>query len=53
MGWIFEAKKIDREALAALSLFCKAARQESATVELTRRVIAEIEKTTRAASPAK
>jgi transcriptional regulator with XRE-family HTH domain len=51
MGWIFQAKKIDREALAALSLFCKAARQESATVELARRAIAEIEKTTRSASP--
>ncbi len=43
MGSIFKAKKIDREALAALRLFCDAARQESATVELARRVIAEIE----------
>jgi transcriptional regulator with XRE-family HTH domain len=51
MGWIFQAKKIGREALAALSLFCEAARQESATVEMARRVIAEIEKTARSASP--
>ena len=34
LGWIFKAQGIDREALAALKLFCDAARQESATVEL-------------------
>jgi tetratricopeptide (TPR) repeat protein len=44
MGWIFKAKGIVREALAALALFCKAARQEAATMELTRQVIADIEK---------
>jgi tetratricopeptide (TPR) repeat protein len=38
MGGIFEAKGIAREALAALTLFCEAARQEAATVELARRV---------------
>ena len=38
MGWIFTAKGITREALAALTLFCKAAEQEAATVELARRV---------------
>ena len=43
MRWIFKAQGIDREALAALKLFCEAARQEEATVELTRRVIADIE----------
>jgi len=52
MGWIFQAKKIDREALAALSVFCEAARQERATVELARHAIAEIEKIARSASPA-
>jgi transcriptional regulator with XRE-family HTH domain len=51
MGWIFKAKGIAREALAALSLFCEAARQEAATVELTRQVIAEIEKSRHLASP--
>jgi len=43
MGWIFKAKGIDREALAALALFCEAARQEAATVDLARQVIVEIE----------
>ena len=43
LGWIFTAKGITREALAALSLFCEAAIQESATVELAQKVIADIE----------
>lgn len=51
MGWIFKAKGIDREALAALHLFCEAAKQENATVELARRVIAEIEQARRSAPP--
>jgi transcriptional regulator with XRE-family HTH domain len=51
MGWIFKTKGIDREALAALRLFCDAARQEIATVELARKVIAEIEETRRSAPP--
>jgi transcriptional regulator with XRE-family HTH domain len=51
MGWIFKAKRIDREALAALQLFCDAAIQEAATVELARRVIAEIERASRSAPP--
>jgi transcriptional regulator with XRE-family HTH domain len=51
MGWIFKAKGIDREALAALQLFCDAAGQEAATVELARRVIAEIEQARRSAPP--
>ena len=51
LGRIFNAKKIDREALAALRIFCDAARQESATVELARRTIAEIEQARRSASP--
>ncbi|MFL6291299.1 MAG: helix-turn-helix domain-containing protein [Thermoanaerobaculia bacterium] len=51
MAWIFVSKKIDREALAALNLFCDAAKQEAATVELARRVIAEVEKARRAGPP--
>ena len=49
MGRIFVAKRIDREALSALQLFCDAAQQESATVDLARRVIGEIEKVRRSA----
>jgi transcriptional regulator with XRE-family HTH domain len=49
MEEIFKAKKIDREALVALRLFWEAARQETATVELARRVMAEIEKARRSA----
>jgi transcriptional regulator with XRE-family HTH domain len=50
MGWIFKAKGIDREALAALSLFCEAAWQESATAELARSAIKRIEKARRSVS---
>jgi hypothetical protein len=39
MKWIFDAKGIERESLAALRLFCEAARREAATVELARRVV--------------
>lgn len=35
---VFEAQQIHREALAALQLFCDAAKQEAATAELVRRV---------------
>jgi tetratricopeptide (TPR) repeat protein len=35
---IFDAQEVHREALAALHVFCEAARREAATVELTRRV---------------
>jgi transcriptional regulator with XRE-family HTH domain len=49
MEAIFRAKKIDREALAALILFWEAAKREAATVELVRQVIAEIEKAKRSA----
>jgi tetratricopeptide (TPR) repeat protein len=35
---IFRAQKVHREALAALTLFCRAARSETATVELARRL---------------
>lgn len=43
MKWIFEAKKIEPEAMASLRLFCEAAEREAATVELARRVAAEME----------
>ncbi len=52
MGGIFEVKGIAREALAALRLFCEAAIQEGATVELAKQVIAEVERAQRASSPA-
>ena len=39
MLWIFRAQGVEREALAALRVFCDAARRESATGELTRRVL--------------
>jgi hypothetical protein len=51
MGWIFKAEGIAREAMAALRQFCDAARQESATVELTQHVAAEIETARRSAPP--
>jgi len=38
MLWIFKAQGVHREALAALQVFCRAARREAATVELARRV---------------
>jgi transcriptional regulator with XRE-family HTH domain len=43
MAEIFKAQGIAREALAALSLFFEAAQKETATVELVRRVIQEVE----------
>src|SRR6185295_9902728 len=39
MLWIFRAQGIEREALAALRLFCDAAQQETATADLARRVV--------------
>jgi transcriptional regulator with XRE-family HTH domain len=51
MGRIFKANGVDREALVALKLFCDAASQESATVELARRTIAKVEQVRRSASP--
>jgi tetratricopeptide (TPR) repeat protein len=44
MSWIFQAQGIAREALAALSLFLDAAQRETATVEMTRHVLAELER---------
>jgi hypothetical protein len=43
MAEIFKAQGIAREALAALALFVEAAQQETATVELVRRVIRKVE----------
>jgi hypothetical protein len=48
MLWIFKSQGVQKEALAALKLFCDAARQEAATVELARRVHAEVERAGRA-----
>jgi tetratricopeptide (TPR) repeat protein len=36
---IFQVQKVDREALAALKVFCDAAKKEMATVEQTRRIV--------------
>jgi len=44
MGWIFKAQGIRREASAALKLFVDAAREETATVDMARRVLADVEK---------
>jgi transcriptional regulator with XRE-family HTH domain len=38
MVWIFRAQGVHREALAALQVFCDAARREAASAELARRV---------------
>lgn len=38
MLWIFRAQGVHQEALAALRLFCEAARKEEATADLARRV---------------
>jgi tetratricopeptide (TPR) repeat protein len=50
MAWIFDAKGIHREALAALQLFREAAERDALTVDLGRRAIAEIEKIKRSGS---
>jgi transcriptional regulator with XRE-family HTH domain len=39
MLWIFRAQGVHREALAALQVFCDAARREAASAELARRVV--------------
>jgi transcriptional regulator with XRE-family HTH domain len=43
MSWLFATKKIQREALAALRLFCEAASQERATLELAQAAIQELQ----------
>lgn len=47
MVWIFGAQRVHREALAALTLFCKAAESETATVELVRHVLDYLERARR------
>jgi tetratricopeptide (TPR) repeat protein len=44
MLWIFRAQGVPREALASLRIFCDAAGQETATVELARRVHDDLER---------
>ena len=39
MAWIFSSQGVRREALAALRIFCDAAKHDAATMELTWRVI--------------
>lgn len=51
MRWIFQAQGVAREALAALSLFLDAAQRETATVDLTRHIAAELERTRASAPP--
>ena len=38
MYWIFKSQEVQQEALTALRIFCEAARQQTATVGLTRQV---------------
>jgi transcriptional regulator with XRE-family HTH domain len=47
MTWVFAAKSIEREALAALRLFHEAARQERATLQEARAVLAMMNRTAR------
>jgi tetratricopeptide (TPR) repeat protein len=44
MVWIFEAEGVPENALAALTVFCQAAKEETATVELARRVLRFLER---------
>jgi transcriptional regulator with XRE-family HTH domain/ribosomal protein L20 len=44
MLWIFRAQGVHRDALAAFRLFYDAAKQETATVDMTRRVLGYMEK---------
>jgi hypothetical protein len=44
MAWIFETHGVHREALAALDLFCRAVRSETASIELARRVVSYLER---------
>jgi tetratricopeptide (TPR) repeat protein len=51
LRWIFTAKGMVEKALAALRLFHDAAMRGAATVELTRQIIANLEREWRSASP--
>lgn len=51
MEAVFRTLNIEREALAALRVFCEVARREEATVELARRTAKAIERALREAPP--
>jgi transcriptional regulator with XRE-family HTH domain len=51
MLWVFSAQGVEREALAALSLFREAAASETLTVELARRLLAALERARGAPRP--
>ena len=51
MHWIFSAQGVEREALAALSLFREAVESDSVTIELARRVLQAVERAGRAQRP--
>jgi tetratricopeptide (TPR) repeat protein len=51
MLWIFTAQRVRREALSALSLFCRAAESESLTLDLARRVLRSLERSRGAMPP--
>ncbi|HEX7185122.1 MAG TPA: helix-turn-helix transcriptional regulator [Thermoanaerobaculia bacterium] len=44
MVWIFRSERVHQKALAALRVFCEAAKQETATLDLTRRVLRFLER---------
>lgn len=44
MFWIFDSQGVAEEALAAIRLFCEAAKKEEATAELARRMVAYLQK---------
>jgi transcriptional regulator with XRE-family HTH domain len=50
MAWVFRTGGIEREALAALRLFCKAAHEERVTLEGARSLVAVLEKAARRCS---
>ena len=52
MMWVFRSQGIQREALVALKLFFDAALSEAATVEMARRVLADVEEARRSGTPA-
>jgi hypothetical protein len=44
MAWIFEAQGVHREALAALDLFCRAARAQTISAAQARRLLSYFER---------
>jgi tetratricopeptide (TPR) repeat protein/transcriptional regulator with XRE-family HTH domain len=51
MLWIFTAQQVQREALSALSLFCRAAESETLTLDLARRLLRSLERSRGAVPP--